>query len=99
MDSQFADDFESLCSIFENASDTKALVKLFQIFHTPQEINFLIDRYRILNLLLTSDLSQREIASKLKVSISKITAGSREIQKMPKNFKQYLKRHFEKNAP
>ncbi len=51
----------------------------FRAFLTPSEILELCDRYLIVKELLT-EKPQREISQSLGVSISKITAGSRELK-------------------
>ena len=89
---------KELASLFASTSDEKTVQMLFQLFFTPSERDFLSMRNKIVKELLVSGLPQREIAKKISVSISKITAGSKELQQTPTVLKDYL-RKFYKNNP
>lgn len=59
--------------------DNAQLEDLFEAFFTPQELDVLEMRYRLIEELI-SGTTQREIAKKLNISISQITRGSRELK-------------------
>lgn len=61
---------------------------------TTGEINDLVDRIRIYQMLACTEAPQRECAKSLNVSISKITRGSANLQK-PKS-KDYWRTKFDK---
>ena len=73
---------DKIVQFFQSAQDREEMNLIFQIFFTQKERKMLSDRYEILQALLLTDLSQREIAAHLKTSISKITAGSKEVQRL-----------------
>lgn len=76
--------------LFLSVKDRSTLDMLFQLFMTMNERDMLVDRYRLVKALLTTDLPQREIAEILHLSISKITAGSKATQVLPDHHKTYL---------
>jgi TrpR family trp operon transcriptional repressor len=61
---------------------------------TTGEINDLVDRIRIYQMLACTESPQRECAKSLNVSISKVTRGSANLQK-PKS-KDYWRAKFDK---
>jgi Trp operon repressor len=79
-----------LCNI-QNYDEMRYL--LDQIL-TAGEINDLLDRIRIYQMLACTDTPQRECAKSLNVSISKVTRGSANLRK-PKS-KEYWKSKFSK---
>lgn len=62
----------------KHASDKKMFFALMEDFFTPAELDGLALRWQIVKEL-KKGTPQREIAETLKVSISKITRGSREL--------------------
>lgn len=60
----------------ESQEDREAFLRAFL---TPKEVKTLGDRYKIIEMLLQG-VPQREIAQKLKVSVSQISRGSQELQ-------------------
>jgi len=83
--------FLSLCL---KAKNPNALEKLLDCFLTIEEKNDIIDRYLILKYLLEKQLTQRDIAQQLKVSISKITRGSNALKTIDDQLKIFLKREI-----
>jgi Trp operon repressor len=61
---------------------------------TAGEINDLLDRIRIYQMLASTETPQRECAKSLNVSISKVTRGSANLRK-PKS-KEYWKSKFDR---
>ena len=64
--------FIELCGHFKG----QELSELFDLFLTLEEKEDIGRRFQILQALISEELTQREIAERLKVSISKITRGS-----------------------
>ncbi len=79
--------FVDLCL---SAKDRGSLDMILRLFTTMDERDMLISRYQLVKVLLTTDLSQREIAETLHLSISKVTAGSKATQRLPELQKAYL---------
>jgi TrpR family trp operon transcriptional repressor len=82
--------WNDLLGLFMHAKNEKKMDELLNLFLTITEREFLIDRYRIIEALLTSDLPQREISKKLNVSIARITAGSNELKRTPQEIKEFF---------
>lgn len=87
-----------LCELFAAISNPKEAEKLLTDLLTPQEIESLAERWQLIQLL-AKGVPQREVAEELKISISKVTRGSRVLQygtggfavflhKMKKNMKK-----------
>lgn len=72
------EDFIQLCL---KTNDHRGLSQLFELFFTTEEKYDLATRYLIIKDLLASELTQREMAEKLNVSIAKITRGSNELKR------------------
>lgn len=84
--------WDKLLDLFFEAKSKETLEMLFQFFTTTSEREMLIKRYHLVQALLSTDLPQREIASRLKLSISKVTAGSKAIQSLSDADQEYLSR-------
>jgi len=63
---------------------------LFDFFLTPEEKNAISLRVTLTQALLKGELTQREIASQLKVSIAKITRGSNMLKLISSKTKSIL---------
>lgn len=68
--------FEMLTKILCEIDSTYDMKLILGCILTRKEMEDLIDRIRIYNELINTSNSQREIASKLGVSITKITRGA-----------------------
>lgn len=88
------DDWQSLLNILQSAKNTAQLNELVCLFLTPNERKILKKRYQIVAMLIKGKDSQRQIAQTLGVSISKITAGSKELQQSPDGLLKYLNKYF-----
>ncbi|OGV27746.1 MAG: Trp operon repressor [Legionellales bacterium RIFCSPHIGHO2_12_FULL_37_14] len=71
--------FINLC---QNEKSTLEWEQFFELFLTDEEKENLATRVLIIDALLKSNLPQREIAKKLKVSIAKITRGSNMLKRV-----------------
>ncbi len=81
--------FLELCSRFHSRGE---LDELFGLFFTIEEKEALAKRYTIVKALLDEKMTQREIAEKMKVSISKITRGSNALKIMNPQFREALRK-------
>lgn len=95
-----SEDWDKFLTLFVETKNKETVEMLFQLFMTSNERVMLLDRYRLVHLLLTTDFPQRDIAEKLKLSISKITAGSKALQILPDEDREYLKKKMKpRNHP
>ena len=88
-----SDEWNQLIKLFTNVKSEELMDQMFHLFLTINEREFLLDRYKIIKSLLTSNLPQRKIAEELEVSIAKITVGSNELKRTPKELIDYFKNH------
>ncbi len=71
--------------------NTTQLDELLRFVLTLDEQHAIADRLRIIDGLLANQLTQRELAKNLQVSISKITRGSNSLKASSSVFQQQLK--------
>lgn len=64
---------------------------------TPQELDSVAERWQEIQLL-AKGMTQRDVAKKLNISISKVTRGSRMLQYGSGGFSLFLKKLGKKNA-
>ena len=83
-------DFFELIQVLINIKDPKIMEFFLKDLLTPGEIEDISERLQIVRMLLEG-IPQRKIAKELKVSIAKVTRGSRELQYGNKGFKTVLK--------
>lgn len=81
--------FIMLCNTFPKQEE---LEELFDLFFTLEEKAALSKRYSLVKALLEEKLTQREIAEKMGVSISKITRGSNALKIINKRLREALKK-------
>lgn len=84
-------DYKDIYSLFAAAQTEKEVKMLFTDIFTPQEIDSLVERWKIVEEL-HKGTPQRSIAQKLGVSISKITRGSRAFHHGAGGFGYFLKK-------
>ena len=87
-------EWQGLLKLMCSAQNTIQLDALMRLFLTPKEREIIKKRYQIIAMLLKGEHPQRQIAQILGVSISKITAGSKELQQSPDVLLRHLKKHF-----
>lgn len=83
------DDLYELLASPKSAADAKLLM---EDLLTPQERAKLAERWQLVKLL-SAGMTQRKVAQKLKISISKVTRGSRQLQFGTGGFKKNLELH------
>ena len=82
--------WESFCELCANINDSSQKKEMLDLILTTEEKFSVSMRYQLVKELLLGDLSQRDIAKKLNVSISKITRGSNELKLHSTEFKKSL---------
>jgi TrpR family transcriptional regulator, trp operon repressor len=82
--------WESFCELCSEFKDSDQIKELFELILTTEEKFALSMRYQLVKELLLGELSQRDIAKKLNVSISKITRGSNQLKLHSAEFKKKL---------
>lgn len=80
---------QELIHLLTRINNTKLMDDFLEDLLTPAEFLDIIVRWQIIKLL-SQGLPQRKISEKLKVSIAKITRGSRELQDKKGGFWQIL---------
>ncbi len=83
--------FKELYALFASVDSEEEAKLLLEDIHTPQEMASLCERWQLIQEL-HKGTSQRDIAKKLGVSISKITRGSRMLQYGTGGFAHFLKK-------
>jgi TrpR family trp operon transcriptional repressor len=84
--------FIKLCLEMKNE---KELQQFFELFLTYEERGDISRRLLLTKELLSKQLTQRAIAEKLNVSISKITRGSNALKVVSKSYKEKLIKLFQ----
>lgn len=85
---------QTLINILCNIQNQNEMRFFLEQILTAGEINDLLDRIRIYQMLACTEVPQRECAKSLNVSISKVTRGSANLQK-PKS-REYWQLKFGK---
>lgn len=83
-------EWKQLVQLFSKVKDPEIMNQMFYLFFTMGEREDLLGRYQIIRTMLMTDLTQREISEKLGQSISKITMGSKAVQVISDELKEYL---------
>lgn len=87
-------DFDDLIEIFSNTNDKEDMRKLFGEMFTEREQKDFILRWNLMKDLYNG-LPQREIASKHKISLCKITRGSKILKEKGSYIKKLLSERFD----
>lgn len=82
--------WKNFVALTTQAADEKVLDDLFKFFLTSEEQKQMGKRILLIQALLKGELTQREIAKKLEISISKITRGSNMLKETPHQLKKFL---------
>ena len=83
--------FLKLCGKFEHPEEFK---DLFDLFLTLEEKEDIGKRYLILQAMLDGQMTQREIAEAIQVSISKVTRGSNALKIISDPLREALKKEM-----
>ena len=84
------DEWRKLVKLLCKVTNEEKMEHLLHLFLTINERDYLKGRMRIVKSLLEQELSQREIAEEMGVSIAKITAGSNALKTTPEGLKKFL---------
>lgn len=83
--------YKQLRKLFASVQSEHEADMLLKDLLTPQEIDSLAERWQIIQSL-AQNKTQREVAAKLQVSISKVTRGSRALQYGAGGFNHFLRK-------
>lgn len=78
-----------LCELLVKSGDANFMFDFFECLFSPSELKDIADRWLLVKEI-GKGTSQREIARKFKMSLCKITRGSKELQKKDSAFKKML---------
>jgi len=81
--------YKDLYELFSSIDDTKEAEMLLKDMLTPQELESLAERWQEVQMLASGN-TQRDVAEKLDISISKVTRGSRMLQYGSGGFRYFL---------
>lgn len=82
---------KDLYQLFASIESPKEAQLLLEDILTPQELDSVAERWQEIQLL-AKGVTQREVAKKLNISISKVTRGSRMLQYGTGGFRHFLKK-------
>ena len=83
--------FKDLYELFAAPDSPRESEMLLKDILTPQELETIAERWQLIQAL-ASGMTQRDVAKKCDVSISKITRGAHELQYGIGGFKHFLKK-------
>lgn len=87
---------KEILDLIINSPDDKIRYELVQTLFTHTELEQLSARFEIIRGLIKNELTQRELAAELKLSIAKITRGSNELKRRSQELLTYLNTKFSK---
>ena len=82
---------KDLYELFAAPDSAKESEMLLKDILTPQELEAIAERWQLIQAL-SSGMTQRDVAKKCGVSISKITRGAHELQYGSGGFRHFLKK-------
>ena len=82
--------WQLLLKLLEQAETPDCLEQLLKLFLTIDEREMLIRRFMLVEKLLVTEDTQRQIAKELELSISKITRGSNILKETPQDVKDRI---------
>ncbi|MBT3538518.1 winged helix-turn-helix transcriptional regulator [Candidatus Parcubacteria bacterium] len=86
---------KELTNVFAQIGDRELLDEFLKDLLTPSEYRDIVTRLQIVKML-DEGISQRDIAKRLGVSISKVTRGSRELLDKKGGFRKILDKFYKK---
>lgn len=81
--------FKELVGLIAETDDPDFLCEFFKCLFTPAEVHDIADRWLLVKEI-EKGTTQREIARNLRISLCKITRGSRELKKEDSAFRKML---------
>lgn len=88
------DAWQQLVELIFNIDDKEKLNEILHVFLTISERETIQDRFALIQSLLTTKQTQREISKNLKISITKVTMGSNALKVIDDDLKALLKKHM-----
>lgn len=88
--------FYKILQLAEASQKARMLDEFFSLILTPQEQEQVLMRYALIEALIKDELPQREISTKLGVSIAKITRGSNALKQIDPKLLGVVRRFFKK---
>lgn len=82
---------QEILTVLESIKDTKMLDAFLMDILTPNEYEEIVKRWQVVKQL-SDGIPQRQIAANLKISLAKITRGSRVLLNKKGAFNQLLKK-------
>ena len=76
--------------LIQNATNREAIERLFKLMLTRDEHHAINGRVAVAKALIDGDESQREIATRLGVSIATVTRGSNNLKSMSDDERDFL---------
>ncbi len=90
------EDWLNFVRICAKERDNTRLQQLFDFFLTHEERQSIATRLSLTKALLAEEMTQREMAERLHISIAKITRGSNELKRLTAAEKAQLKKWLDK---
>lgn len=84
----------NLIALLKEAPDEQVQQELMKLLFTHQELEQLVARFEIISGLLTKTETQRELSSRLGLSIAKITRGSNELKRCSPELRAFLQKRI-----
>jgi TrpR family trp operon transcriptional repressor len=88
------DKIDEIALVFSKETDSSKIEAFIKSILTDKELLDISKRWELVKLL-DKGITQRAIASKLKLSLCKITRGSKELKKKNSIFKEILEKYYE----
>ncbi|WP_252179168.1 trp operon repressor [Endozoicomonas sp. 4G] len=87
--------WSDVLDLIQSQSSRQSLDRVLEVLLTPEEQEAVASRLAIMRALLAGEASQREIASRLGVSIAKVTRCSNYLKRLDQQDKQILEAIYE----
>lgn len=87
------DNIDEIALVLSKETDPRKIEAFMKSILTEKEISDISNRWELVRLL-DRGMTQRAIASKLKLSLCKITRGSKELKKENSIFKEMLDKYY-----
>ena len=86
------DGWRKFIKLLVAVKEPRILEELSKLFFTPEERNSISKRISIIEELIKGEMTQREMAEDLEISIAKITRGSNALKETSPKLIQFLKK-------
>jgi len=87
------DNIDEIALVLSKETDSKKIEAFMKSILTEKEVSDISNRWELVRLL-DRGMTQRAIASKLRLSLCKITRGSKELKKENSIFKEMLDKYY-----